>query len=53
MLGVFAPSTSSGPGTTLAGDRNQSMIDVNVTVRVNNGVFQGVVENGRVVPLDE
>jgi hypothetical protein len=29
------------------------MIDVNVTVQVNNGVFQGVVENGNVVSLDE
>ena len=29
------------------------MIDVNVTVQVNNGVFQGVVENGNLISLDE
>lgn len=53
MLGIFAPSTNSGPTTSLPLDRSSPMINVNVTVQVNNGVFQGVVENGTVVPLDE
>lgn len=53
MLGTFAPSSSSGPVLSLPFDNRLPMIDVNVTVRVNNGVFQGVVENGSVVSLDE
>lgn len=53
MLGVFAPTASSGPVLSLPGNGTLPMIDVNVTVRVNNGVFQGVVENGNVIPLDE
>lgn len=53
MLGVFAPTADSGPGTSLPFDATKPMINVNVTVRVNNGVFQGVVENGNVTPLDQ
>ena len=53
MLGVFAPTASSGPVTSLPGNGTLPMIDVNVTVRINNGVFQGVVENGNVISLDE
>lgn len=53
MLGVFAPTASSGPVLSLPFDGTLPMIDVNVTVRVNNGIFQGVVENGNIVPLEE
>ncbi|RMG01544.1 MAG: RHS repeat-associated core domain-containing protein, partial [Acidobacteria bacterium] len=53
MLGVFAPTVSSGPVMSLPGNGTLPMIDVNVTVRVKNGVFQGVVENGNVIPLEE
>ena len=53
MLGVFGPEASSGPVGSLPGNNNRPMIDVNVTVQVNNGVFQGVVENGNLISLDE
>jgi RHS repeat-associated protein len=53
MLGIFAPAASSGPVTSLPGNGTLPMINVNVTVRVNNGIFQGVVENGNVVSLEE
>lgn len=53
MLGVFAPTADSGPVTSLPLDKSAPMIDVNVTVQVKNGVFQGVVENGNLVSLDE
>ncbi len=53
MLGVFAPVSSSGPVGSLPLNGTSPMINVNVTVRVNNGVFQGVVENGNVISLDE
>ncbi len=53
MLGVFAPTASSGPVTSLPGNGTSPMINVDVTVQVNNGVFQGVVENGKVISLDE
>lgn len=53
VLGVFAPAASSGPVTSLPGNNTRPMIDVNVTVQVNNGVFQGVVENGNIISLEE
>ncbi|MGB7200672.1 MAG: RHS repeat-associated core domain-containing protein [Pyrinomonadaceae bacterium] len=53
MLGTFAPLSSNGPVFGLMTDQRLPMIDSRTTVRVNNGVFEGVVENGNVVPLDE
>jgi RHS repeat-associated protein len=53
MLGVFAPSSESTPETALPFNGTSPMINVNLTVRVQNGVFQGVVENGNLISIDE
>ena len=53
FLGVFATPPGSGPATSLPGNHQLPMINANVTVQVRNGVFTGVIENGKVVSLDE
>lgn len=53
FLGVFATPPGSGPETSLPGNNRLPMINANVTVQVKNGVFTGVLENGKLVSLDE
>lgn len=53
FLGVFATPPGSGPVTSLPGNNRLPMINANVTVQVRNGVFTGVIENGKVVSLDD
>jgi RHS repeat-associated protein len=54
FLGVFAPSSFSGPAINLPGDRQWSMININVTVLTNSkGVFLGVMQNGKQISIEE
>jgi|CXWL01.1.fsa_nt_gi RHS repeat-associated protein len=53
MLGVYAPHVNAGPVTSLPGDKQYPMIAVDVTVVVKDGLFQGVLEKGSLVSLDE
>ena len=53
MLGVFQPCKGDGPLTNLWLDKRLPMIDIDVTVVVENGVFKGVQKNGGVVSLKE
>jgi RHS repeat-associated protein len=51
MLGVFAPKVGDSPVTKLPGDHKLPMINANVTIVVKSGIFQGILENGKVVSL--
>jgi hypothetical protein len=55
FLGAFATSSgpSRGPFLTLLGEGSTPMINVNLSIVVKNGVFQGVLLGRKVVSIDE
>lgn len=59
MLGVWQVRDGDGPVFTreglfgIVGDKNLPMIDIEVTIVVENGIFKGVVKNGRTISLAE
>jgi hypothetical protein len=55
MLGTCAvPPDRFGPEpeTRLWGNNHRPMLDFSVTVLVNNGVFQGAIENGCITSIE-
>ena len=56
FLGIFATESGpiKGPIITLAGDKNASMFDVNISIQVNqDGIFQGVWENSNLINIED
>lgn len=54
FLGVYSVKSLANPVTTLAGDSARPMIHANVTIVTNNnGVFQGVIQNGKQISIEE
>ncbi len=59
MLGVWQIPEGAGPVISqdwwlgIEGDRNLPMIDIDVTIVVENGIFTGIIKNGRTISLAE
>ena len=59
MLGVWQICEGDGPVFTrdgrfgIEGDKKLPMINIDITVIVEDGIFKGVVKNGRIVSLEE
>jgi len=53
MLGVYQIDANDTPQWKLPGDNRLPMFDIDVKVMVRNGIFVGVMKNGRKVSLAE
>ncbi|SIT17313.1 hypothetical protein [Belliella pelovolcani] len=56
FLGAFQSKAgpNKGPFVTLMGDKKKPMFDVNISIMVNqDGIFQGVMENGKLIGIDD